>query len=157
VYEQRRTGHPGGVSLQRLWDHGGDRPARTMTAASTQPPAPDKATIERVVAEVVSGDDRVLAVYWFGSRARGEELEGSDVDLAVLFSERSTSWTSSPPEPASNGPWAFPSTSSTSARPTPSSKSRWGSTPEPAPGCLRRSQAKTSTGGGAVFPGTEIR
>jgi len=58
-----------------------------MTAASTQPPAPDKATIERVVGEVVSGDARVLAVYWFGSRARGEELEGSDVDLAVLFSE----------------------------------------------------------------------
>jgi predicted nucleotidyltransferase len=58
-----------------------------MTTAPTQPPTPDETTIRRVVAEVTSDDPRVLAVYWFGSRTRGEALEGSDVDLAALFTE----------------------------------------------------------------------
>ena len=47
----------------------------------------DLATIRRLVEQVVSDDSRVLAVYLFGSRARGEALEGSDLDLAVLLTE----------------------------------------------------------------------
>ncbi len=47
----------------------------------------DLATIRRLVEQVVADDSRVLAVYLFGSRARGEALEGSDLDLAVLLAE----------------------------------------------------------------------
>lgn len=47
----------------------------------------DEAKIRRIVGDVVSDDPRVIAVYLFGSRARGEELEGSDLDLAVLLTE----------------------------------------------------------------------
>jgi predicted nucleotidyltransferase len=43
--------------------------------------------IERLVAEVAGGDPRILAVYLFGSRATGEEHPGSDLDLAVLFTQ----------------------------------------------------------------------
>jgi predicted nucleotidyltransferase len=45
-----------------------------------------KAQIDRVVARLTE-DGRVLAVYVFGSRARGEEGPLSDVDLGVLLSE----------------------------------------------------------------------
>lgn len=38
-----------------------------------------------VTAERLSRDPRVLAVYGFGSHARGEAGPGSDVDLAVLL------------------------------------------------------------------------
>ncbi len=51
-------------------------------------PAPRLAEIREAVTDAVKGDPRVLAVYLFGSRARGEATEGSDVDLGVLFSER---------------------------------------------------------------------
>lgn len=40
------------------------------------------------VAEVVSSEPRVLAVYVFGSRVRGNAHDRSDLDLAVLFTER---------------------------------------------------------------------
>ena len=40
--------------------------------------------VERI-SSVLSQDERVAAVYLFGSRARGDEGEASDVDIAVLF------------------------------------------------------------------------
>jgi len=58
-----------------------------MPSTSPSPSTPDEATIRRRVADALSGDPRVLAVYLFGSRARGTEVEGSDVDLAALFTE----------------------------------------------------------------------
>lgn len=58
-----------------------------MTRSETSLASLDQSTIGRVVGDVASGDPRVLAVYLFGSRTRGEELEGSDLDLAVLLSE----------------------------------------------------------------------
>ena len=36
---------------------------------------------------VLSRDARVVAVYLFGSRARGDDREASDVDVAVLLDE----------------------------------------------------------------------
>jgi predicted nucleotidyltransferase len=44
-----------------------------------------QAQIEHRVCEVARADPRILAVYLFGSRTKGEEHAGSDVDLAVLF------------------------------------------------------------------------
>jgi len=44
--------------------------------------------IQHLVTEVARADPRILAVYLFGSRAKGEEHPSSDVDLAVLFTER---------------------------------------------------------------------
>lgn len=41
--------------------------------------------IRDLVAGVASTDPRILAVYLFGSRAKGEAHPGSDIDLAVLF------------------------------------------------------------------------
>lgn len=55
---------------------------------SAHTPAPALAEIRKAVTKTVKGEPRVLAVYLFGSRARGEATEGSDVDLGVLFSER---------------------------------------------------------------------
>lgn len=43
--------------------------------------------IQRAVSEVARDDPRVLAVYLFGSRTKGEEHARSDVDLAVLFDQ----------------------------------------------------------------------
>jgi predicted nucleotidyltransferase len=37
--------------------------------------------------EFATGEPRILALYLFGSRARGEETEGSDVDVGALFRE----------------------------------------------------------------------
>jgi predicted nucleotidyltransferase len=56
------------------------------TSVQTIPPSLDE--IRTAVADTVKDDRRVLAVYLFGSRARGEAVEGSDVDLGVLFAER---------------------------------------------------------------------
>ena len=53
-------------------------------------PQPVDRTQERIqsaVSEVVQADPRILAVYLFGSRTKGEEHARSDVDLAVLFDE----------------------------------------------------------------------
>lgn len=66
-----------------------------METAHPTPPEPDptdQEAIRAAVAEVASGEPRVLAVYFFGSRARGEALEGSDVDLAALFTEPVGVW-----------------------------------------------------------------
>jgi predicted nucleotidyltransferase len=46
--------------------------------------------IARELHEMAASDPRVLALYLFGSRSRGEEREGSDVDLGVLFRQRQT-------------------------------------------------------------------
>lgn len=44
--------------------------------------------IERVLAELLAlRPERFLAVYLFGSRARGTAVEGSDVDIAVLYAD----------------------------------------------------------------------
>ena len=43
--------------------------------------------IRDAVVSVVEADTRVVAVYLFGSRARGDALPGSDIDLAVLARE----------------------------------------------------------------------
>ncbi len=40
--------------------------------------------LERIVAEVAAGEPSVLAAWMFGSRARGEERPGSDLDVALL-------------------------------------------------------------------------
>jgi predicted nucleotidyltransferase len=50
-------------------------------------PADIRARLDRV-AERYSGDSRVVAVYLFGSFARGEEGPLSDVDLAMLLDRR---------------------------------------------------------------------
>ena len=44
-----------------------------------------KAEIEGELRAFGAGDPRILAVYLFGSRGRGEETEQSDVDVGVLF------------------------------------------------------------------------
>ncbi|HSK81188.1 MAG TPA: nucleotidyltransferase domain-containing protein [Thermoanaerobaculia bacterium] len=41
--------------------------------------------IGRVLQEIGKGDPRILALYLFGSRARHEETEESDVDVGVLW------------------------------------------------------------------------
>jgi uncharacterized protein len=43
------------------------------------------AEIERVLRDTGAGDSRILALYLFGSRARHEETEHSDVDVGVLW------------------------------------------------------------------------
>lgn len=48
------------------------------------------AEIERVLRETGAGDPRILALYLFGSRARSEETEQSDVDVGVLWNQRQT-------------------------------------------------------------------
>lgn len=44
--------------------------------------------LERATVEVAAAEPRILALYLFGSRAKGEAHERSDVDLGVLFAER---------------------------------------------------------------------
>lgn len=44
------------------------------------------AILEQLEAEIARADSRVVAVWLFGSFARGEARPGSDVDLAVLRS-----------------------------------------------------------------------
>lgn len=51
------------------------RPARNLSNAE----------IERELTPLAVDDPRILALYLFGSRARHEETEHSDVDLGVLF------------------------------------------------------------------------
>jgi predicted nucleotidyltransferase len=46
-----------------------------------------RAEIADRLRELAAGEPRILALYLFGSRARGEEMEGSDVDVGVLFRE----------------------------------------------------------------------
>jgi len=46
-----------------------------------------EAQCARLIA-VVDGDPRIVAVYVFGSRVRGDARRGSDLDVAVLFSEQ---------------------------------------------------------------------
>jgi predicted nucleotidyltransferase len=48
------------------------------------------AGIERELRELGAGDSRILALYLFGSRARHEETEHSDVDVGVLFHQEQT-------------------------------------------------------------------
>ncbi len=43
------------------------------------------AEIERELRALAADDPRILAIYLFGSRARQEETEHSDVDVGVLF------------------------------------------------------------------------
>jgi predicted nucleotidyltransferase len=45
-----------------------------------------KAQRARLIA-VVESDPRIVAAYLFGSRVRGDARRGSDLDVAVLFSE----------------------------------------------------------------------
>lgn len=48
----------------------------------------DKATAQKlpqVLRELCDGVPGILAVYLFGSRAKGEDRRGSDIDLAFLF------------------------------------------------------------------------
>jgi hypothetical protein len=49
--------------------------------------APHREVAERLRAAFESAPRSVVAAYLFGSVARGEERRGSDVDVAVLFSE----------------------------------------------------------------------
>ncbi len=51
---------------------------------------PTKTEIEREIRAVGAGDPRILALYLFGSRARHQETEDSDVDVAVLFHQNQT-------------------------------------------------------------------
>jgi predicted nucleotidyltransferase len=46
--------------------------------------APDAATLESAITQAVAGESDVLAAYLFGSRARGEARDRSDLDVAVL-------------------------------------------------------------------------
>lgn len=45
------------------------------------------ADIARAVRPLAAADPRILALYLFGSRTRGDARDDSDVDLAVLFAE----------------------------------------------------------------------
>jgi predicted nucleotidyltransferase len=45
------------------------------------------ASLAQVCREMVAAEPRMMAVYLFGSRAKGEARPDSDVDLAVLFAE----------------------------------------------------------------------
>lgn len=56
-------------------------------ANSTTGTSLDTETIRRLVTEAVRDDPRILAIYLFGSRTKGEDHPASDVDLAVLFDE----------------------------------------------------------------------
>lgn len=48
------------------------------------------AEIERELRAFGAGDPRILALYLFGSRVRGEETEQSDVDVGILWREEQT-------------------------------------------------------------------
>ena len=53
-------------------------------------PQPEELTQERIqltIFEVARADPRILAVYLFGSRAKGEEHPRSDVDLEIHFED----------------------------------------------------------------------
>jgi predicted nucleotidyltransferase len=47
-------------------------------------------SIERDLRDLAAGDPRILALYLFGSRARHEETEHSDVDVGILFRQAAT-------------------------------------------------------------------
>lgn len=59
-----------------------------MPPVSDTAAALDLDELRAAVSEVVSSDPRVLAVYVFGSRIDGSAHAGSDLDLAVLFTQR---------------------------------------------------------------------
>jgi predicted nucleotidyltransferase len=46
--------------------------------------APDAATLEGAITQAAAREPDVLAAYLFGSRARGEARDRSDLDVAVL-------------------------------------------------------------------------
>lgn len=46
--------------------------------------------IARKLHAVAAGDPRILALYLFGSRGRGDETDHSDVDVGVLFRQAQT-------------------------------------------------------------------
>src|SRR6185295_8561730 len=46
--------------------------------------------IARELHALAAGDSRILALYLFGSRSRGEETEHSDVDVGILFRQAQT-------------------------------------------------------------------
>lgn len=54
-----------------------------MASTGVEPSA--YAEIERTLRDTGVGDPRILALYLFGSRARHEETEHSDVDIGVLW------------------------------------------------------------------------
>jgi predicted nucleotidyltransferase len=47
-------------------------------------------TLAAELAEFAAGDPRILALYLFGSRARGDATERSDVDVGALFREETS-------------------------------------------------------------------
>lgn len=53
----------------------------------TMIPTLTQAEIQRRVSQVAQADPRILGLYLFGSRTKGQEHPHSDVDLAVLFAE----------------------------------------------------------------------
>ena len=57
-----------------------------------------RARLVENVRRTLGTDQRVVAIYLFGSRGRGDERPDSDVDLGVLFAE--------PPLPRLDGPVA---------------------------------------------------
>ncbi len=46
--------------------------------------------IARKLHVVAAGDPRILALYLFGSRSRGDETDYSDVDVGILFRQAQT-------------------------------------------------------------------
>lgn len=59
-----------------------------MSVLSGTVPPLDLDDLGAAVSEVVSSDPRVLAVYVFGSRVHHDAHAASDLDLAVLFTQR---------------------------------------------------------------------
>lgn len=47
--------------------------------------AASTSVLEGELAGLAAGDPRIVALYLFGSRARGEATERSDVDVGILF------------------------------------------------------------------------
>jgi len=50
----------------------------------------ENADITRELQRLGTSDSRILALYLFGSRSRGEETDHSDVDVGVLFRQPQT-------------------------------------------------------------------
>lgn len=48
------------------------------------------AVLAQPLAAFAAGDPRIVALYLFGSRARGEASESSDVDVGILFARRAS-------------------------------------------------------------------
>jgi predicted nucleotidyltransferase len=56
--------------------------------ADASAPATSTPALEAELAAFAASDPRILALYLFGSRARGDATEHSDVDVGVLFRQR---------------------------------------------------------------------